>query len=581
VNRKQRSVAWSILALAIGVILFAREAPIQSAPQSPAGGASPVIDKNVQIPMRDGVMLGADIYRPSATGKFPVMLSRTPYNKNGQEALAKFFVEHGYAVVVVDSRGLNASKGEWHPYTDEGRDGYDTQQWVGQQPWSDGKVGMFGRSYPGYTQVAPAPLRSQYVKAIMPEAAQSSNFDAIWSTNGIYHLALGLSWGTGQEAIAKGQPRPSPSWVEVMHHLPLKSSMERIGVHSKFVADTLAHETYDDFWKAMSIQEKYADMDVPAFHLTGWYDDLTHETISNFVNMRKQSRSEHARRWQKLLVGPWGHGVRTDSKYGDLDFGPNMATDLRNLHLHWYDYHLKGTQNGLDKEAPIRIFVMGDNVWRDEQEWPLARAQATPFYLHSGGELSAERPGGEPPDRYTYDPADPTPTHGGNMLMHILYGPGTKDQRAVEERPDVLSYTTAPLVEDTEVTGPLSVRLWAASDAPDTDFVARLVDVHPSGFAQNLADGIIRARYRNGAVAEPIEPGQAYEYTIDLWATANVFKAGHAIRVDIASASFPRWDRNPNTGAPLGQGTELRPARQTILHDAEHPSQIVLPIVPR
>ncbi len=400
----------------MGTTLAVREAPVQSAPQAATSQSAPVVEKNVPVPMRDGVQLGADIYRPSAAGRFPVLLCRTPYNKNGQEALAKFFVEHGYAVVVVDSRGLHASKGQWNPYTDEARDGYDTQQWVGQQPWSTGQVGMFGRSYPGYTQVAPAPLRSQYVKAIMPEAAQSSNFEAIWSTNGIYHLALGLSWGTGQEAIAKGQPRPSPSWVEVMNHLPLKSSMEVIGIHSKFVADTIAHETYDDFWKAMSIQEKYAEMDVPSFHLTGWYDDLTHETISNFVNMRKQSRSEHARRWQKLLIGPWGHGVRTDPKYGDLDFGPNMATDLRNLHLHWYDYHLKGVQNGLDKEAPIRIFVMGENVWREEQEWPLARAKPTRFYLHSGGTantrmgngtLSDKTPGTELSDKYAYDPRYP------------------------------------------------------------------------------------------------------------------------------------------------------------------------------
>jgi len=253
VSPNVRVVALTMFVPVMCGTVFVRRAALQSAP---------VIETNVLVPMRDGVRLAADVYRPSAAGRFPALLCRTPYNKNGQAALAKFFVENGYAVVVMDSRGLYASKGEWHPYTDEGRDGYDTQQWIGQQPWSDGKVGMFGRSYPGYTQVAAAPYRNTYVKAIMPEAAQSSNFEAIWSWNGIYHLALGLSWGTGQEAIARGRPRPSPSWVEVMNHLPLKSSMDMIGVHSKFVGDTLSHETYDEFWRAMSIQEKYADMDV-------------------------------------------------------------------------------------------------------------------------------------------------------------------------------------------------------------------------------------------------------------------------------------------------------------------------------
>jgi putative CocE/NonD family hydrolase len=259
----------------------------------------------------------------------------------------------------------------------------------------------------------------------------------------------------------------------------------------------------------------------------------------------------------------------------------NLQTDLTGLTQRWFDYWLKGIDNGVTGEPPVKIFVMGDNVWRDEQEWPLSRAQATPFYLRGGGLLAAEPPGDDPPDTYVYDPADPTPTYGGNLLMNSLFGPGARDQRALEARADVLTYTSEPLARDVEVTGPLAVKLWAASDAPDTDFVARLIDVYPDGFAQPLADGIIRARYRNGLTPTPIEPGAAYEFTIDLWSTSNVFKAGHQIRVEIASASFPRWDRNPNTGAPFGQNADMRPARQTILHDAAHPSHIILPVIPR
>jgi putative CocE/NonD family hydrolase len=593
----QRFAVAGLATLTLCATLVARQGG--PAGQATAAGTTPVIEKNVPVPMRDGIQLGADIYRPSATGKFPVLLCRTPYNKNGQEALAKFFVEQGYAVVVVDSRGLHASKGEWHPYTDEARDGYDTQQWVGQQPWSNGKVGMFGRSYPGYTQVAPAPLRSSYVKAIMPEAAQSSNFDAIWSTNGIYHLALGLSWGTGQEAIAKGLPRPSPSWIEVMNHLPLKTSMERIGVHSPFVADTLAHETYDDFWKAMSIQEKYAEMDVPAFHLTGWYDDLTHETIANFVNMRKQSRSELARRWQKLLVGPWGHGVRTDPKYGDLDFGPNMATDLRKLHLHWYDYHLKGVQNGLDKEAPIRIFVMGDNVWRDEQEWPLARAKPARLYLHSGGNantrmgdgtLTDKAPGTELSDKYAYDPRYPVPTYGGHGSggggitrdgAFSIQGP--MDQRSTQQRHDVLVYTSEALTADTEVTGAPELTLHFSTNVTDTDFFATLSDVYPDGRAILITEGALRTRYRESRErTKLLTPNQPYEVKIPLWETSNVFKSGHRIRLHLTSSNFPRFNRNLNSGKPMAEEMEgdIRVASQVILHDPQHPSSLLLPVIP-
>jgi putative CocE/NonD family hydrolase len=288
----------------------------------------------------------------------------------------------------------------------------------------------------------------------------------------------------------------------------------------------------------------------------------------------------------KLLIGPWTHSV-SSNPIGDLDFGfgaqlglINLQGDFNNLQLRWFDHWLKGIDTGMLAEAPIRLFVMGANVWRDEHEWPLARAVATPFYLRSGGRLSTEAPADEAPDCYRYDPHDPVPTHGGALLLAPEFRTGPVDQTAIEARPDVLTFTTAPLDRDTEVTGPVTVHLWASSSAPDTDFIARLVDVHPDGRAFNLTDGIIRARYRDGLPASLLQPGRPYRLAIDLWATSNVFKAGHRVRVQVTSSNFPRWDRNPNTGHPFGQDAELCVAEQTILHDRDHPSHILLPLVP-
>jgi putative CocE/NonD family hydrolase len=330
----------------------------------------------------------------------------------------------------------------------------------------------------------------------------------------------------------------------------------------------------------------YKQVRVPSLNVGGWYDIFTQGTLQNFSAMRASASTPEARQ-SKLLIGPWSHSTYS-STVGDVDFGfastlafINLQTDMTGLTQRWFDYWLKGIDNGVAQEPPIKIFVMGDNVWRDEQEWPLSRTRSTPFYLRRGGRLAAEPPGDELPDQYVYDPSDPTPTLGGSLLMHALFGAGAKDQRPIEVRADILSYATEPLTHDLEVIGPLVVKLWAASDAPDTDFVAQLVDVYPDGFAPIVADGIVRARYRNGDRPELLQPGQPYQFTIDLWATAKVFKAGHRIRIDIASASFPRWDRNPNTGAVFGADAELRPVRQTILHYVAHPSHFVLPIVPR
>ena len=565
---------------------------------------------DVPAPMRDGVVLRANVFRPADDGRYPVALTRTPYGKDYASvtpfADALRLARAGYVVVIQDTRGRFRSEGDWTPLKNESQDGYDTVEWAAQLPGANGVVGMFGGSYHGFTQWMAAKQAPPSLKAIVPTitwadtrngmqwrgGAREFGLLAFWYLNSLtlditFKRMRGLPPTEQAQAMAAVVREIDRLRGEGYHSLPLKDfePFERLGLLGD-LHEVIANAENPEHNAPFSIANAYEQVQVPSLNVGGWYDIFSAATFQNFSGMRSTGSTPAARQ-SKLVIGPWSH-VNYSNTVGDVDFGfaaqmalMNMQTDLTSLTQRWFDYWLKGIDNGIMQEPPVKLFVMGDNVWRDEQEWPLARAQAMPFYLHSGGALSAEPPGDETPDEYSYDPADPTPTYGGNTLMHILYGPGARDQRAIEARPDVLSYTSAPLARDTEVTGPLVVRLWAASDAPDTDFIARLVDVHPDGFAQNLADGIIRARYRNGAAPEPIEPGQVYEYTIDLWSTANVFKAGHSIRVDIASASFPRWDRNLNTGEPFGEGSEMRPARQTILHDAEHPSQIVLPIVPR
>jgi uncharacterized protein len=568
------------------------------------------VDFDVPAIMRDGVVLRANIFRPASEGPYPVALTRTPYGKDFASVTpfldAVRLARAGYIVVIQDVRGRFRSEGEWKPFANEAADGYDTVEWAARLPGSNGSVGMFGASYFGFTQWMAAKESPPSLKAIVPSITWADVRDGVFWRGGAFELGTHALWHIATIALdillKRYQSAPPQELAGALARLvreidrlsvagyralPLKDfePLKAVGMEGA-INEIVEHADNAAYYAPFSIAEAYEQVRVPALNVGGWYDIFTQGTLQNFSALRSAGSTPAARQ-SKVLVGPWSH-VNYTSTVGDVDFGfissaafINLQTDLTGLTQRWFDYWLKGIDNGVAQEPPVKIFVMGDNVWRDEQEWPLARARATPFYLHSGGALSAEPPGDEPPDHYTYDPSDPTPTLGGNLLMHPRFGPGAKDQRATEARPDVLSYTSAALDGDTEVTGPLVARLWAASDAPDTDFVARLVDVHPDGFAQNLADGIVRARYRGGDAPELLEPGRPYEFTIDLWATANVFKAGHRIRIDIASASFPRWNRNPNTGAPFGSGTELRPARQTILHDAAHPSHIVLPVVPK
>jgi uncharacterized protein len=553
------------------------------------------VDKDVYVPMGDGVTLATDIYYPTGTGPWPVLLSRTAYDKTHTAREAEFFVKNGYVVVTQDSRGLYASHGQWRPYIDEGPDGYDTEQWIGRQPWSNGKIGLFGTSYSAFTQLAPAVYRSPFVKVLIPVSAQSSNYGSVWGTDGILALALTMSWAPQQEAIHEKKTMNSVNWIEVMDHLPLKTSMDAGGVQSQFALDAISHSNYDSFWKQMSFREHYNEFDTPALHVSGWYDLLLHETFINYMNLKKSSRSAESRKFQHLLIGPWGHGVRPVEPYGDVDFGP-LNINFQQIELHWYDYFLKGQDNGLASEAPIRIFVMGDNVWRDENEWPLARTKPTKYFLHSkgfantrygNGTLDTVPPGTELVDHYRYDPLNPVPTYGGHANgggPPSIMPQGPLDQRVNESRMDVLNYTSDKLAADLEVTGAPETELSFSTDVPDTDFFVTLSDVYPDGKAIVITEGTLRARFRD-SVEHPtmLQPNKIYTVKIPLWETSNVFKKDHQIRLHITSSNFPRFNRNLNSGKDRADETEAdaRVATQTIYHDRLHSSYLLLPVIPR
>lgn len=571
-----------------------------------------IVERDVEARMRDGVILRADVYRMDGAERLPVLLQRTPYGKGaGSVAFALMAAERGYGVVIQDTRGRWGSDGDDYPFVHELADGYDTVEWAARLPWANGQVGMFGGSYVGYTQWAAAAMQPPALRAIVPGVTFCEPYSAIGYKGGALKLGVQVSWGLLSVAMMAITRLPDSDerkarWMDELldladglgrgttfKQLPLED-MPLIGREGivTFLSDILAHPTRDAFWERVACP--HARIQVPAFHMGGWYDLFTTDTLRDFNGIRAQGATEVARAHQKALIGPWHHGLFMNP-VGEADFGIRSGAPVilpEELQFRWFDYWLKGVDNGIAEEPPLRIFVMGDNVWRDEQEWPLARTRYIPYYLHSGGAantlhgdgtLSADKPSDEPVDTFVYDPRNPVPTRGGGLCCSLTaLAPGAYDQRRVEERPDVLVYTTPPLENDLEVTGPLEVHLWAATSASDTDFTAKLVDVYSCGYARNIQDGIIRARYRqDDGQPQPITPGKAYEYTISLAATSNVFKAGHRIRLEISSSNFPWFDRNLNTGEPVGQGSALRPAIQTILHDGEHLSYILLPVIPR
>ncbi|MBM3946829.1 MAG: CocE/NonD family hydrolase [SAR202 cluster bacterium] len=575
------------------------------------------VETEVPTRMRDGTVLYADVVRPDASGRFPVILQRTPYDKRaGRAAMgleAINLATHGYAVVTQDCRGRFSSEGEWNPFFDEIQDGYDTVEWCAAQPWSNGKVGMFGGSYVGATQWLAAIARPPSLVAISPRITSSNYYEGWTYVGGALAWGFASSWTMGNlaaaniETIRRNKEIPQSmvqslvtsvdQMDEPFKTLPLRNLPGLNRDLAPYFYDWISHPTYDDYWRRIAIEERHNQVTVPSFNSGGWFDIFLGGTLKNYVGMRAKGTTPGARD-ARLLIGPWYHGPH-GSIAGDYYFGAgaaDVAVDLAGRQVRFFNHWLKGQDDGYSREAPVRIFVMGDNVWRTENEWPLARAQNVNFYLQSGGRantlngdglLSRDLPGAsQSPDSFLYDPRNPVPTRGGGLCCNAIFLPGgSYDQRPVEARADVLCYTTPPLAVDTEVTGPITVTLYASSSAPDTDFTAKLVDVCPAPdhCVHGLTDGIIRARYRNSTTgaAAPLTPGRVEKYTIDLVSTANVFKKGHSIRVDISSSNFPRFDRNLNTGKEGWQDAEIRVAQQTIFHSAEYPSHITLPVIPR
>jgi uncharacterized protein len=548
-----------------------------------------VIDRDVAVPMRDGVSLRADVYRAEGATPVPAIVNRTPYDRTSPLIqLAAIepqrVVDAGFALVCQDVRGRFASEGEFYTFFSDVEDTYDTVEWAAAQPWCNGKVGMAGRSYAAAVQWLGAAQQPPHLKAISPIVTGSDFYNGWIYEGGAFQFGFNVFW-----IWLMSNPREIGKLEQVYRHLPLRTLPIPDLTWARLYAHWLAHSTDDHYWRSLSINRRYEQIVVPAFVVGGWYDVFIRGTLENYVGMRSRGGSEEARASPRLLIGPWAHGS-TYGPYPDHSFelfSSADAIDVPGLQLRFFARHLRGDANGLDAEPPVRIFVMGENRWRDEDDWPLVRASETAWYLCKNGELAREPPRDDPPDEFVYDPDDPAPTIGGPTSLParmMKANSGPLDQRRLDGRADVLVFTSPPLEEAVEVTGGLAVRLFAATSAPDTDFVAKLVDLWPDGTAIILAEGVLRARFREGFDREvPVEPDRPYEYRIDLAATSNVFLAGHSIRLLVTSSSFPRFDRNPNTCNPLGiDGPEaLRSARQTVFHDAERPSCVLLPVVPR
>lgn len=564
---------------------------------------------DLDIPMRDGTVLRADLYRPESEGPLPVVLARTPYNKQLADPARPWlrFASAGYAVVVQDCRGCCASDGEFVPFRDEPADGYDTIEWIAGQPWSTGKIGMFGTSYLGATQWLAASAAPPHLTTIVPTFTASDYHDGWIYQSGAFLLSFALGWAlpfalrdisrrnlpAHQAAHARERLLAAMTDIDrTRAHRPLTDAapFAEYGL-AGYYAEWLAHADDDAYWRQWRISDLHERITVPVLSMTGWYDMFMAGTIGNYLGMRRNGGSATARKNQRLVLGPWAHGKPLFGGNPDpqFDFGPfsaGSAIDVDGIALRWFDHWLRGIDNGVLDEAPAKVFTLGTNRWRDLSEWP-PPSHDLDLYLHSGGaanssqgdgSLSTEPGGDETPDVFVYDPNRPVPTHGGRAFMND----GARDQRLIEQRADVLVYSSAPLSEEIEVTGHVSLTLWAATSAADTDFTAKLVDVFPDGRVMNLADNIIRARYRESLVrATPIAPGRAYEYRIDLSAISVVFAAGHQIGVEISSSNFPRFDANPNTGAPCAGESHAVSATQTIYHDGSHPSRITLPVIKR
>lgn len=551
----------------------------------------PRILRNIRVPMRDGLTLATDIYLPPEDGCYPVVLLRTAYNRTLY--YDPYFPQHGMVLLAQDCRGRYDSEGEHVPFVAEADDGADTLAWLGAQPWCNGRIGMFGDSYLGAVQFAVAPSGNPLLAALNVRFMSGDCWKRAYYIDGVFSLALTWSWLCFECASRVSQAALLPRFdvQALLRHLPLLTLDEASGLAPlPAYHDYVTHNHYDELWQTLNIRaSQVSRYRAPMLLTAGWYDNYAADSCATFQALRAQAPTEALRESHRLLIGPWTHGINGSATLGEVDFGP--AALAENEHSYrWLDGLLHGKAPADVLPAPVRLFVMGANTWRDEQEWPLARTRYTEYYLQPGGALAPQPPDtGAARDYYTYDPADPMPTLGGNHSvgpynpgLYELALPGPYDQRPLEARPDMLVYTSEPLPAPVELTGPIVLNLYAASSARDTDFVARLTDVYPDGRSMLITEGVIRARFRDNVWGLPklLTPGEIYLFTIDLQVTSNVFHAGHRLRLNLTSSNFPLWDRNLNTGNNPATDTEMQLAHQTIYHDAAHPSHLLLPVIP-
>jgi putative CocE/NonD family hydrolase len=573
-----------------------------------------LVEKHLDVRMRDGVELATDVYRPQTEARLPTLVQRLPYNKElpsltnvGSNVLR--IVQAGYAVVVQDTRGRYASPGAFNPFFDEAEDGADTVAWAAGQPWSNGRLGMIGGSYFGATQWLAATQAPDALQALAPFITAADYHEGWAYQGGAFELGFNLNWtlsGLALGELLRGQAEPGALAnlvsaidrnAELYWRLPLTDLPELRGL-APYYFDWLAHPDYDDYWRQIAPREAYERITAPALNIGGWYDLFVGGTLENYRGMRERGGSPAARR-PGLIVGPWAHG-NLSGFFPERSYGIRAGIDgfdLTGAQLRWFDYWLRDVDNGVASEPPVRLFVMGDDLWRTEPDWPLPDTAYTRYYLHSGGranrrlgdgELSTRPPeSDQPEDVYLYDPRSPVPTVGGATFLPGLQvgaNGGPRNQAEVELRTDVLCYTTPPLDQPLEVIGPVELVLFVSSSARDTDFTGKVVDVHPDGRAEILTDGILRARYRD-SLTDPslLESGQTYELLLDLWATANVFKPGHRIRLEVSSSNFPRFDRNTNSGGTIASDgpADLVQAVNRVFHDRSRASHLLLPVIER
>ena len=584
-----KNAACALILLAAGILPAYADAPDRV-----------TLQRDVEARMRDNTVLRADIYRPDAPGTFPVLLERTPYDKRGSVDFGLKAAARGFVVIVQDVRGRYNSEGEWYPFKHESDDGYDTVEWAARLPYSSGKVGMFGGSYVGATQMLAAIAHPPHLGGIFPVVTASNYHDGWTYQGGAFEQWFNESWTSGLALDTyRRHMDASVNARQYENVLPLTSyplfnssllaplmSLDRL---APYFLDWLSHPDYDSYWKRWSIEQHYADIQAPAFVVAAWYDIFQGGSLRNYLGITQHGGSEDARRKSHLLVEIGGH-AGGGPKIGEVDFGKESVIDEDSLILRWYSWLFKGEANGLGEEKPVRYFSMGRNAWQDAANWPPSGATQVAYYLHStggansaagNGTLSAAKPAEESADRIIYDPASPVPTTGGPLCCDGAHlPPGAVDQRQVESRPDVLVYTTAAFERDYDVTGPVGLDLFASSSAVDTDFTAKLVDVSPDGFARNLTEGILRARYRDSQEhPQLVQPGTLYRLRIDLWSTSNVFLAGHKLRLEVSSSNFPRFDRNLNNGQQAANSSALVKAENTVWHDRDRPSALMVSVV--